>query len=169
IAIFNVLPFEEGRLPVKYLGVPLVSSRLLNRDCKELVEKSQDMRKGQSKVAWEVVCLPKDEGGLGLRRLDHFNKALMVSHIWKLLSLKESLWVKWVHAYKLKGRSFWDVPLCGNMSWGWREIYKSDRLLGNSFGIILEMELLHPYGMTVGVTAAHWLILYRLGTCIELG
>ena len=54
---------------------------------------SQDMRKGKSKVAWEVVCLPKDEGGLGLRRLDHFNKALMVSHIWKLLSLKESLWL----------------------------------------------------------------------------
>ncbi|GKD11499.1 hypothetical protein Tco_1195906 [Tanacetum coccineum] len=147
IAILNVFPFEEGRLPVKYLGVPLVSSRFLNRDYKELVEKvqariqdwknkslsiagrlqlvksvigsmhifwalvfmlpsrilcdleqimrsflwSQDMRRGQFKVAWEVVCLPKDEGGLGLRRLDHFNKALMVSHIWKLLSLKESL------------------------------------------------------------------------------
>nr|GEW24782.1 reverse transcriptase zinc-binding domain-containing protein [Tanacetum cinerariifolium] len=80
------------------------------------------MRKGKSKVAWEVVCLPKDEGGLGLRRLDHFNKALMVSHIWKLLSLKESLWVKWVHAYKLRGRSFWDIPLRGNMSWGWRKV-----------------------------------------------
>ncbi|GKB68099.1 hypothetical protein Tco_0929511 [Tanacetum coccineum] len=150
IAILNVLPFEEGRLPVKYLGVPLVSSRLMIQDCKELVEKvqarihdwknkslsiagrlqlvksvigsmhifwalvfilpsrvlcdleqimrgflwSQDMQKGKSKVTWEVVCLPKDKGGLGLRRLDHFNKALMVSYIWKLLSLKESLWVK---------------------------------------------------------------------------
>nr|GEU38638.1 hypothetical protein [Tanacetum cinerariifolium] len=61
--------------------------------------------KGRSKVAWEAVCLPKDEGGLGVRRLDTFNKALMVSHIWKLLSLKESLWVKWVHIYKLKGRN----------------------------------------------------------------
>nr|GEV78383.1 hypothetical protein [Tanacetum cinerariifolium] len=71
---------------------------------------------------WDVVCLPKNEGGLGLRRLDQFNKALMVSHIWKLLSLKESLWVRWVHAYKLKGRSFWDIPLRGNMSWGWRNI-----------------------------------------------
>ncbi|GKE14228.1 reverse transcriptase domain, reverse transcriptase zinc-binding domain protein [Tanacetum coccineum] len=55
----------------------------------------------------------KDEGGLGIRRLEYFNSALMVSHIWKLLSLKESLWVKWIHEYKLNGRSFWDVPLCG--------------------------------------------------------
>ncbi|GJU61513.1 hypothetical protein Tco_1243348 [Tanacetum coccineum] len=39
LAILNVIPFEEGKLPVKYLGVPLVSSRLIYRDCKELVEK----------------------------------------------------------------------------------------------------------------------------------
>ncbi|GKF82406.1 putative reverse transcriptase domain, reverse transcriptase zinc-binding domain protein [Tanacetum coccineum] len=39
LAILQILPFEEGRLPVKYLGVPLVSSRLVFRDCKELIEK----------------------------------------------------------------------------------------------------------------------------------
>ena len=30
--------------------------------------------------------------------------------------------VKWVHAYKLRGRSFWDIPLRSNMSWGWRKV-----------------------------------------------
>ncbi|GJW72050.1 hypothetical protein Tco_0128967 [Tanacetum coccineum] len=80
ISILHIMPFEEGRLPVKYLGVPLVSSRLLYQDC--------TIRKGKSKVAWEVVCLPKYEGGLGLRRLE----------------------------------LFWDVPLWGNMTWGWRKI-----------------------------------------------
>nr|GEZ73730.1 hypothetical protein [Tanacetum cinerariifolium] len=30
---------EEGRLPVKYMGVHLISSRLVYRDCKELIEK----------------------------------------------------------------------------------------------------------------------------------
>nr|GEY99908.1 reverse transcriptase domain, reverse transcriptase zinc-binding domain protein [Tanacetum cinerariifolium] len=37
MAILHILPFEKGRLPVKYLGVPLVSSKY--RDCKELIEK----------------------------------------------------------------------------------------------------------------------------------
>ncbi|GJY59697.1 hypothetical protein Tco_0459589 [Tanacetum coccineum] len=59
-----------------------------------------DMRKGKAKVSWEVVCLPKNEGGLGLRRLKLFNKALMVTHIWNLLFKKELLWVKWIHEYK---------------------------------------------------------------------
>nr|GFC62793.1 hypothetical protein [Tanacetum cinerariifolium] len=78
--------------------------------------------RGKVKVAWDVVCLLKQEGGLGIRRLDHFNKALMVSHVWKLLSLKESLWVKWIHIYKLKNRSFWDILYRGKMSWSWRKL-----------------------------------------------
>ncbi|GJS88502.1 putative reverse transcriptase domain-containing protein [Tanacetum coccineum] len=87
--------------------------------------------KGKAKVSWEVVCLPKQEGGLGIRRLEHFNKALMVSHIWKLLSLKESLWVQWIYSYKLKNRSFWDIPYRGNMSWGWRKILQLRPLIRN--------------------------------------
>nr|GEZ05522.1 hypothetical protein [Tanacetum cinerariifolium] len=179
LAILNIFPFEEDRLPVKYLGVPLGSSRLISRDCKELIDKVQNRvndwknkslsiagrlqliqsvlssmhvywdsvfmlpsrvlldieqimcgflwsqdntSRGKVKVAWDVVCLPKQEGGLGIRRLDHFNKALMVLHVWKLLFLQESLWVKWIHVYKLKNRSFWDIPYHGKMSWSWRKL-----------------------------------------------
>ncbi|GKF10113.1 putative reverse transcriptase domain, reverse transcriptase zinc-binding domain protein, partial [Tanacetum coccineum] len=120
LSILNILPFEEGHLPVKYLGknkslstagrlqllqsvigsmhvywafVFTLPSRVL-LDIEQLMRGflwcQGDMRRGKTKVAWEVVCLPKKEGGLGLCRLDIFNKALMVSHIWSLLSLKES-------------------------------------------------------------------------------
>ncbi|GKF47718.1 hypothetical protein Tco_0137520, partial [Tanacetum coccineum] len=42
ISILNIMPFAEGNLPVKYLGVPLISLRLLNKDCKVLVEKAKN-------------------------------------------------------------------------------------------------------------------------------
>ncbi|GJZ47445.1 hypothetical protein Tco_0601277 [Tanacetum coccineum] len=42
LSILNVMPFSEGVLPVNYLGVPLISSRLLNKDCKVLVEKTRN-------------------------------------------------------------------------------------------------------------------------------
>ncbi|GJU82334.1 hypothetical protein Tco_1284699 [Tanacetum coccineum] len=179
IGILSILPFEEGRLPVKYLGVPLISSRLIFRDCKELIEKVQHriqdwknkslsaagrlqlvqsvissmhvywasvfilpsrilldieqlmrgflwcqgtMQRGRAKVAWDVICLPKKEGGLGLRKLELFNKALMTSHVWDILRRKESLWIKWIHVYKIRERNFWDLPLRGNITWGWRKI-----------------------------------------------
>nr|GEU92274.1 reverse transcriptase domain, reverse transcriptase zinc-binding domain protein [Tanacetum cinerariifolium] len=122
--ILKILPFEEGNLPVKYLGVSLVSSRLIYHDYKELIEKVQvrvnnwknkllstagrlqliqsvigslhvfwasvfvlpsrilldiqqimrgfllshgNLHKGHAKVAWDVICLLKTEGALGIR------------------------------------------------------------------------------------------------------
>ncbi|GJY07929.1 putative RNA-directed DNA polymerase, eukaryota, reverse transcriptase zinc-binding domain protein [Tanacetum coccineum] len=145
VGILNIIPFEEGTLPVKYIGVPLVLSRLVYRDCSELMEKIKkrisdwenkflsfaelerimrgflwcEMRKGKAKVAWEAVCLPKIEGGLGIRRLEEFNKALITLHIWSILTNKETLWI---HSYKISVRSFWDIPYRGNLSWGWIKI-----------------------------------------------
>ncbi|GJV37900.1 hypothetical protein Tco_1410377 [Tanacetum coccineum] len=29
---------------------------------------------------------------------------------------------RWIHSYKLNGRSFWEIPIRGKMSWGWRKI-----------------------------------------------
>ncbi|GJU66676.1 putative reverse transcriptase domain, reverse transcriptase zinc-binding domain protein [Tanacetum coccineum] len=148
IRILSILPFEEGTLPVKHLGVHLVPSRLVYRDCSELMERIKKrindwknkvlsfagrtqlirsvlgsmhvywvsvfilpsslmhdleqvirgflwcqgkMKRGKAKVAWEVVCLPKKEGGLGIQRLEVFNKALISSHIWSIITNKESL------------------------------------------------------------------------------
>ncbi|GJS24118.1 hypothetical protein Tco_0452750 [Tanacetum coccineum] len=62
----------------------------------------QDER-GKANVTWESVCNPKHEGGLGIRRLEDFNVTLRTTHIWCILTHKESLWVKWVHSYKLNG------------------------------------------------------------------
>ena len=37
--ILGILSFNAGSLPIRYLGVPLISSRLKKSDCKILVEK----------------------------------------------------------------------------------------------------------------------------------
>ncbi|GJU38129.1 putative reverse transcriptase domain, reverse transcriptase zinc-binding domain protein [Tanacetum coccineum] len=124
--ILNSMPFAEGALPVRCLGVPLISIRLIYRDCKILVEKLKSRvndwrnkflslagrlqliriayawfslvprgnKEGKAKVAWNSICMPKHEGGLGIRGTDDFNVALMATHIWSILNHKESLWVK---------------------------------------------------------------------------
>ncbi|GKA16408.1 RNA-directed DNA polymerase, eukaryota, reverse transcriptase zinc-binding domain protein [Tanacetum coccineum] len=38
-AILNVLPFGDAKLPVKYLGVPLIAKRLSMKDCGRLIDK----------------------------------------------------------------------------------------------------------------------------------
>ncbi|GJU98998.1 hypothetical protein Tco_1328269, partial [Tanacetum coccineum] len=74
-----------------------------------------DMKKGKAKVTWDSICKPKEEDGLGIRRIEDFNISLMATHIWSILTSRESLWVKWIHSYKLRGRSFWDVPCLGDL------------------------------------------------------
>nr|GEU58508.1 reverse transcriptase domain, reverse transcriptase zinc-binding domain protein [Tanacetum cinerariifolium]GEU99006.1 reverse transcriptase domain, reverse transcriptase zinc-binding domain protein [Tanacetum cinerariifolium] len=51
LAILHIMPFLEGKLLVKYLGVSLISSKLLNKDCKILVEKAKN-RSGDWKNKW---------------------------------------------------------------------------------------------------------------------
>ncbi|GJT56748.1 putative reverse transcriptase domain-containing protein [Tanacetum coccineum] len=81
-----------------------------------------DLKKGRAKVTWTDICLPKHEGGLGLRSLEVFNLALMTTHLWNIASNRDSLWVRWIHMYKLRGRNIWEVHPRGDMSWGWRKI-----------------------------------------------
>ncbi|GJX68842.1 putative reverse transcriptase domain, reverse transcriptase zinc-binding domain protein [Tanacetum coccineum] len=147
IAILQILPFEEaGRLQlirsvlssmhIYWASMFILPSRVL-LDIEQIIRRflwsHGSMKKGRAKVAWDVVCL-KDEGGLGVRRLDTFNKALMVSHMWNFLSSKESLWVKWVHVYKLKGRNFWELPIRGRLSWGWRKVLQLRPLIRDYIG-----------------------------------
>ena len=51
-----------------------------------------------------------------------FNVTLMVTHIWSTITRKESLWGKWIHAYKLDGRSFWHVLCTTDTSQEWRKL-----------------------------------------------
>ncbi|GJR37328.1 hypothetical protein Tco_1213012 [Tanacetum coccineum] len=190
IAILQILPFSEGTLLCMYFGAPLISSWLLNKDCKILVEKVKnrtgdwknkslsfagmlqlcksvllsmqvywasvllipkgiiydihqlvrgflwcngEYKRGKFKVAWEVICLPKNEGGLRIRDLDVLNVALMTTHIWNIISHKDSLWVSWIHRYKLQGRSFWEVPIVADSAWGWRKLLQLRELVNLLF------------------------------------
>ncbi|GJY76877.1 homeodomain-like protein [Tanacetum coccineum] len=86
-----------------------------------------------SMVAWEVICLPKNEGGLRIRNLYVLNVALMTTHIWNIISHKDSLWVSWIHPYKLQGRSFWEVPIVADSTWGWRKLLQLRELVNLLF------------------------------------
>ncbi|GJY49962.1 hypothetical protein Tco_0439918 [Tanacetum coccineum] len=108
--ILNVLPFEEGKLPVKYLGVPLVSSRLIYRDCKELVENFK------SKINDWKNKFPSFVG-----RVQLMQSVLASMHIyWASVFIIPSRTL--LDLEQLMRSNFWDILLCGNMSWGWRRI-----------------------------------------------
>ena len=78
----------------------------------------------KAKVAWEDLCVPKEEGGLGIRRLHDSSMVFAMSLIWKIFSLKSSLWVSWIQQYLLRQNYFWDVKENMKGSWVWRKLLR---------------------------------------------
>lgn len=143
------LGFKEGSLPVKYLGLPLISTKLNKDHCMELISKiiarisnwvakslsyagrtqlvnsvlsslhvywcsvfilpkivvkeveklcrnflwhGSNSSSNGGLVAWTTVCRQKSKGGLGIKDVSLWNKAIQVKHIWELITDKKTLW-----------------------------------------------------------------------------
>ncbi|GKB97479.1 hypothetical protein Tco_0983616 [Tanacetum coccineum] len=129
--LLAVMPFKVENLPIRYLGVPLTSKKLrakefiedINKLLKNFLWQQFESFKGRAKVVWKNICKYKQKGGLGLKDLRVWNKAIIVKHLWHIVNDTESLWVKWIHTEKLRGRSVSEVDIETNDSWGWKNIF----------------------------------------------
>lgn len=77
-------------------------------------------RRTSAKVSWKEICLPKSEGGLGLRNLLVWNKSLNLKLVWLLFSSSGSLWVAWMREHRFKRNSFWSIEVKITDSWIWK-------------------------------------------------
>ncbi|KAL9690876.1 hypothetical protein QQ045_011288 [Rhodiola kirilowii] len=75
-------------------------------------------------VAWKAVTKPKDEGGLGIKNLIIFNKALLLKQVWDLCRDKDALWIRWMHTYYFNSQSIWDVNEKNHHSWVFKNILR---------------------------------------------
>lgn len=48
-----------------------------------------DVNRHKARIAWEELCVPKNEGGLGFMKSKEWNLAASLRHIWNLCSHKE--------------------------------------------------------------------------------
>lgn len=68
-------------------------------------------------VKWDVVCKPREEGGLGIKNIRVFNLALLGNWRWRLLTEKESLWAR-VLRVRYGDPSSWRAPVVSVFSGG---------------------------------------------------
>ncbi|GKD36878.1 RNA-directed DNA polymerase, eukaryota, reverse transcriptase zinc-binding domain protein [Tanacetum coccineum] len=120
--ILSVIPFSTGRLPVRYLGVPLLTKKICAKDWFPWCQ--GELTKGKAKVSWDSICKPKELGGLGIKDLNLWNEVLLVKQLWNVISKKNTLWVKWVILENLKGKIIWEVEAKANSSVEWKKILK---------------------------------------------
>ncbi len=56
--------------------------------------------------AWDSICVPNSVGGLGIRRATNMNKGLLANLGWSVAIMEDKLWVKYMSAKYLRGKSF---------------------------------------------------------------
>ncbi|GAA0160764.1 hypothetical protein LIER_17244 [Lithospermum erythrorhizon] len=94
-SILERVGFSEGTFPVRYLGIPLAPIYFF-------------WGGRPARVAWDDICTPKLEGGLGLMDLWKWNVSLLTRAICHLYRDIGSIWVKFVKHFYLGSTPFWD-------------------------------------------------------------
>ncbi|XP_071686918.1 uncharacterized protein [Rutidosis leptorrhynchoides] len=89
--------------------VQILSFEDIDKLLKGFLWSQTDNSEGKAKVAWKGVCVPKDQGGLGLRPLKEWNQTLIVKQIWRIVTNEDSLLSKWVNLIRPKDVRFWDI------------------------------------------------------------
>nr|GEU29285.1 hypothetical protein [Tanacetum cinerariifolium] len=141
--ILDILPFVVRKLPVKYLGVHLITKRLTSKESsvlsslnvygaavflipKSVVKEIDKILKGflwckgeikigKAKVEWKTVCSPKSQGGLGLKSFGLWNEVLLIKNLWNIAAGKNTLLVKWEWATQFPSIDNLNVPTLNEM------------------------------------------------------
>lgn len=96
----------------------------LDRVSRSFLWGSTPEKRKQHLVAWDQVCLPKREGGLGVRSATTMNMAMLGKLGWRLMNDTESLWAR-VLRHKYKVGDMHDISwLKTKSSWSstWRSV-----------------------------------------------
>nr|GFA58358.1 hypothetical protein [Tanacetum cinerariifolium] len=141
--ILHVLPFVVGCLPVRYLGLPLCSSRLSKAHCSSLIDKVKsrlfNWKNKSLSFAGRLQLIKSVVNSMQVYWASSFIlpkavnaeiEQLMRGFLWSHGELRRGhAKVKWrdVSMYRLidrcsKGRKFWDVPVFNDSCWGWRKL-----------------------------------------------
>ena len=91
----TLLKSTLSSLPTYYLSlftIPVAVADRLERIQRNFLWGSSEECFKNSLVAWEKVCSPLEMGGLGVRKLGHFNQALLGKWLWRFGQEGTSLW-----------------------------------------------------------------------------
>ncbi|CAA0813949.1 Ribonuclease H-like superfamily protein [Striga hermonthica] len=88
-AVINALPYYT----MQSVHLPNSISAGLEKRVRRFIWGAPRKRK-LSLIKWDEVCLPKDLGGLGIKRQRLMNEALLMKLGWKFLTDQRSLWTQ---------------------------------------------------------------------------
>lgn len=102
---------------------PLPASviKAVDKICRDFIWGDSSSKKKMHTINWSVICLPRDEGGLGVKNVKEISIAGMVLNLWNLASEKVGLWIRWIDGKYLIKDSIWTYSSKQSDSWLWKK------------------------------------------------
>ncbi|XP_074266922.1 uncharacterized protein LOC141590214 [Silene latifolia] len=93
--------------------------------------------------SWDSMCLPRKEGGVNIKEILSWNKTQLMAWIRKLEFDSNTIWVKWIKVYILKGQSIWEFQPTAAHSWAIHSlISRMDTLIQHTGSLVDARNLL---------------------------
>ncbi|CAH2035799.1 unnamed protein product [Thlaspi arvense] len=70
------------------------------------------------------ITSPKEEGGLGIKNFNTWNRVCSLKLLWLLLFRTESIWVNWIHQSVIKDKSIWDLKEKQSHTWLFKKLLR---------------------------------------------
>ncbi|XP_024976218.1 uncharacterized protein LOC112514118 [Cynara cardunculus var. scolymus] len=149
-------------LQLHWMSVFLLPSGIIH-DIESIFRKflwaPRDDLRGRCRLSWDVVCRLLDAGGLGIKRLSIWNRALLVKHVWDVVRRRDSLWVSWIYGQYLRSSHFWMIG-DGRATNAWEDNWLSYGHLS----AFISYRFVHSCGFSTSTTVRdllqHWDVLW---------
>ncbi|RVW89084.1 LINE-1 retrotransposable element ORF2 protein [Vitis vinifera] len=114
----TLLKSTLSSLPTYFLSLFVIPKKVcarLERIQRDFLWGSGALENKPHLVSWKAICATKKEGGLGIRSLSTFNKALLGKWLWRLANENEPLWKQIISRDGTRVK-FWKDLWCGNQA-----------------------------------------------------
>ncbi|RVX12696.1 putative ribonuclease H protein [Vitis vinifera] len=140
----TLLKSTLSSLPTYFLSLFLIPKRV----CARLEKIQRDFLWGGGAlenrphlVSWKVICAAKKDGGLGIRSLAIFNKALLGKWLWRFANENESLWKQIIsRKYDLQDGGWCSKGKDTRVKF-WKDLWYENQSLEDAFPILFNLSI----------------------------
>ncbi|XP_077246059.1 uncharacterized protein LOC143885903 [Tasmannia lanceolata] len=143
-------------------NLPIQILEEIEKIFKKFIWSGSNQTKNIHLIAWDNLCKPKAEGGVGIRHLRDINQVGQMKQFWALASGKPSLWKDWISRKYIRSQNLWTIPMPSSPSWGFRGILQTREIMkklvcyaiGDGKGIDFWKQPWHPNGAISDIVSA---------------
>lgn len=146
---------------LSFFQVPVVVRKRLNFYRSRFFWQSDDVKANYRLTRWDIICRPKDQGGLGIENLEVKNRCLLSKWLFRLSVKTEGTWVQILKNKYLQHKTLAHVTTRPGDSPFWKGLMRSKTAFFNRTRFIIENRELTRFWEDTLLGGSPWLFSIR--------